>query len=140
MAPREQAHLRSHQAPGQPKTDDQAIARREDPPPADLWDSPAASCPTPKRLQLWSQGTWQAPSALMPSGAGPVLSLAGQGACALRRDDSAVTHPGGRLSGWLAGLTSRHACWRVRVPLACMAQACQALIRESLGLLKSVPT
>ena len=53
-APREQAHLRSRQAPGQPKTDDQAIARREDPPLADLWDSPAASCRTPKRLQLWS--------------------------------------------------------------------------------------
>ena len=72
--------------------------------------------------------------------AGPVLSLAGRRACAPRRDDSAVAHPGGRLSGWLAGPSSRHACWRARVRQARPAQARQALIRESLGLQKSVPT
>ena len=63
-ASREQAPLRSRQAPGQPHTSDQAIAR---------WDSstgrplgqPCSLVPSAQCLQL---GTWHAPSAPMPSG------------------------------------------------------------------------
>ena len=68
--------------------------------------------------------------------AGPVLSLAGWGACAARRDDSAVAHPGGCLSDWLAGPSSGHACWHALV----RHRTRQALIRESLGQQESVLT
>ena len=68
--------------------------------------------------------------------AGPVLSLAGWGVCAARRDDSTVAHPGGCLSDWLAGPSSGHACWRAQV----RHRARQAHIRESLGQQESVLT
>ena len=111
-ASREQAPLRSRQAPGQPHTSDQAIARwdsltgRPLGQPYSRYQAPDASSHAP--------GTH--PARPVPQ-AGPVLSLAGQGACAPRHD-SAVAHP-----GWLAGPSSRHACWRAQVRLARPAQA-----------------
>ena len=120
-ASREQAPLRS------PKPQDSRIPATR--PPADLWDSryqaPDASDHAPGMH----------PARPGPQ-AGPVLSLASQGACAARRDDSAVAHPGGRLSDWLAGPSSGHACWRTQV----RHRARQALIRASLGLQESVLT
>ena len=131
-------------SPRTPQAVVQATAGREDPPLADHWDSSCRHSRTPSASSYRAIGTrhaLSALSALMPSGTGPVLSLAGRWTCAIRRDDSApatVAHTGGRFSGGLAGPSSRHACWRVRVRQAHPAQAHQALIKRSLGLLKSV--
>ena len=112
------------QAPGQPHTSDQATGRplRQ---PYSRYQAPDTSDHAPGMR----------PARPGPQ-AGPVLLLASQGACAARRDDSAVAHPGGRLSDWLAGPSSGHAFWRAQV----RHRARQALIRASLGLQESVLT
>ena len=76
------------------------------PPPADHWDSPAAQCRVSTRTERHLARTQRAHALrLAQSSRWP----AGR-ACEPRRDDSAVAHPGARLSGWLAGPSSRHAC------------------------------
>ena len=104
-------------------------------------DDPSTGRPPPGQACSTAPGssTSQAPGthpARPCTQAGPVLSLAGWGACAARRDGSAVAHPGGRLSDWLAGPSSVHACWRAQV----RPRARQAHIRESLGQRESVLT
>ena len=104
-------------------------------------DDPSTGRPPPGQAYSTAPG----PSASQAPGthparpctqAGPVLSLAGWGACAARHDGSAAAHPGGRLSDWPAGPSSGHAYWRAQV----RPRARQAHIKESLGQQESVLT